>query len=357
MRIAYFLFGQSPSSTVRAKDFAQDLKSFGVHALWIQAYPVGLLRIANGPAPQIFARVIRKVCNLSLRFTLFFQLIRLLILSPRIDGIVVIKFCPVWALKIMRLSRRPILYDFDDAVWLEEFLGKETFEGIIRRVDFVSTDNNYLAAYARRLHPRVFLMPGSTSLDLFVTAIERKTAVTQRRKIVGWIGSPSTAPYLDIVAPALNSLFQEGLDFQLNLIGCPLPFAEKLFPGIPKHCLASYDQQTMIDEVIQFDLGLFPINQDPKSLGRGAHKVRIYMSAKVACLASAVGEVTTLIEDMKTGIHVVERDWKGAIHRVLMDDALRRSIAANGHQFALTHFRSNQYVQILKEKFLNQIDQ
>jgi hypothetical protein len=115
---------------------------------------------------------------------------------------------------LLTLFDRPLLYDFDDAVFLantsdaNRWLAALKFPGktdwIIRHAAQVVAGNEYLADHARSLNPSVTVIPTPVDTTQFVPRAGARAAGTA--PVIGWIGTPTTAPYLRLLSGTLSAL-------------------------------------------------------------------------------------------------------------------------------------------------------
>src|SRR5258707_15817619 len=108
-------------------------------------------------------------------------------------------------------GRPPIVFDFDDALFLPSVSDANRLIGalkqpqkvasIIRRSAHVVAGNEYLAAYARRYNTATTMIPTCVDTTRFVPAA---AAPEPREPVVGWIGSPTTAAYIRVLGRGLR---------------------------------------------------------------------------------------------------------------------------------------------------------
>lgn len=110
---------------------------------------------------------------------------------------------------------RPIIYDFDDAIfsldtteanrqfgWLK-FPGKTA--SICRLSNHVVVGNSFLAEYARRFNTQVTIIPSSVDIEHWHP---KDRAATNGRIVVGWTGSSTSQTHLETFAPVLRELLE-----------------------------------------------------------------------------------------------------------------------------------------------------
>src|SRR5882672_2993490 len=126
---------------------------------------------------------------------------------------------PVIEWLIGKVVRRPMVFDFDDALfvsYVSPTYGRfaswlkcpSKSSRILAMSSHIIAGNEYLASYARRHNRRVTVMPTVVDTELFDGADPRRRPCldSSAGPVIGWIGSHSTAQYLDLIAPALQRL-------------------------------------------------------------------------------------------------------------------------------------------------------
>jgi glycosyltransferase involved in cell wall biosynthesis len=238
-------------------------------------------------------------------------------------------------------QRPPIVFDFDDAIFLPSVSDANRLIGvlkqpqkvasIIRHSDHVIAGNEFLADYARRFNRAVTTIPTSVDTERFVPSAQarerdRLTAVGQ--PIVGWIGSPTTASYVRGLADVLRRVRQRH-PFVLRISGAGEPVS---IPGV------AVDNQTwsLADEVALFntcDIGIYPLADDEWAKGKCGFKAIEFMACGIPVVASAVGVNRTIIQDGANGfLAATEDEWVEKLSRLLIDAELRRRFAEAGRR-------------------------
>ena len=235
--------------------------------------------------------------------------------------------------------RPPIVFDFDDAIFLPSVSDAnrlilalkrpQKVAAIIRSSNHVITGNEYLAQYARRFNAAVTTIPTSVDTDLFVPSGDGSGNGTPGREpIVGWIGSPTTGAYIRSLSNVLRRV-RERHPFVLRVSGVGEPFA---IPGVR----IDDDPWALTREVQLFntcDVGVYPLADDEWSKGKCGFKAIEFMACGVPVVAAAVGVNREIIEDGVNGFLAAgEDEWVDKLGRLLSDAAQRRRFAEAGRR-------------------------
>ena len=115
---------------------------------------------------------------------------------------------PFFEWVITRLLRKKVIYDFDDAIWIpvvseynKAASGLRNFgkvEKICRWSYKVSVGNQFLAGFASKHNGRVELIPTVVDTDNGHNRIQDQE---KAYPAIGWTGTFSTLPYINLVLP------------------------------------------------------------------------------------------------------------------------------------------------------------
>ncbi len=237
--------------------------------------------------------------------------------------------------------RSRLVYDLNDGVWLPARAG---FAGgrirdILKTVDGVTCDNPGGVAFARQHNASVSLVPDPAQVELFD---EHRGSATRNAPpvVLGWIGSPATAFNLYVIWEALEALFAQNDGLTLRLVGCG--HDRRLLPRFEKvRCttVPFYSRDEMIREVLQMDVGLFPLFDVEDSRVRGVLKATVYMSGGACVVASPVGQTCELIRHGENGLLARSTDeWLEHLMLAVRDAQRRQQLAAAGLQTVRERF-------------------
>jgi len=231
----------------------------------------------------------------------------------------------------------PIVYDFDDAIFLPavseanqavSFLkNPERVSEILALSSQVSVGNEFLAAYARKFNPHVTVIPTAVDTNRFVPRPDPQPA-DGRRLVVGWIGSPTTFQYLESLKDVLATVSAKH-PFTLKVSGAGRAVN---FPGVDVQVVP----WSMADEVSLFntcDIGVYPLTDDDWSRGKCGFKAIQCMACGVPVVAAAVGVNREIItHGVNSMLASTPQDWVEHLSRLLTDAGLRQRMAIAGRQ-------------------------
>jgi glycosyltransferase involved in cell wall biosynthesis len=266
--------------------------------------------------------------------------VRLLLARDRFDVFFVYReaypFGPPWFESTLMKSGRPVIYDFDDAIFLSNASEANRFASalkypqkipsLVARSSLVLAGNDYLANYARAYNPAVRVLPTCVDTNVFVPRTTPRSS--NDPLVVGWIGTPTTAAYMKTMAPVLGRLAARH-DFLLRVSGsgAPLDF----------HRVRTINERWSLEnEVTLFnecDVGVYPLADDEWAKGKCGFKAIQFMACGVPVVAAAVGVNTQIIQDGVNGFLASSEDeWEAKLSRLLADPDLRARIGAAGRR-------------------------
>ena len=244
----------------------------------------------------------------------------------------------VYLLKVASLSlvqnlkaqtKAKIVFDLSDTLWkpVHRAVGWQDLESILRTVDCIFSENEFIAEYGRQFN-RTHLVPPMSNAEGFDDMRRYLPARSDGRVRLGWIGSTGTAAGLAGIAPALRTLCQNHPEVDLRIVGCADP--ERLAPlaGLPVQVVPQYDERAMLREILQMDIGLYPPPIDLEDyMYRGPLKALLYMQGEVPPVCLNYGDCAKLIQDGVNGMLVNQpEDWVTKTEALINSPELRRSM-------------------------------
>ena len=159
--------------------------------------------------------------------------------------------------------------------------------------------------------------------------------------VVGYMGSASHGPDLELVLPALERLMIRRRDVRVELFGsiARLPAVDRL-PGAPvRHDVVAGDYAAFRHRLaaLQWDIGLAPLEASPYNLCKTATKWAEYAEAGAAVLASDM-EVYQPMIAWGAAAPAAPGQWAQALDRLVEDAGLRRALISSADRLLAASF-------------------
>lgn len=232
------------------------------------------------------------------------------------------------------LGETPYVLDFDDAVFHNYDLHRlglvrrvygQRLDGLMARAALVVGGNDYLAARAKAAGAkRVEVLP--TVID--VTRYPGTRPVKHEGDLprIIWIGSPSTARYLELLREPLQALASR-VKFVLRVIGAVVDL-----PGVNVECV-KWTEATEVANIAECDVGVMPLLDSAWERGKCGYKLIQYMACGLPVVASPIGVNTQIVDDGANGFLASTADeWVAALERLLTNAELCIRMGREGRQ-------------------------
>jgi glycosyltransferase involved in cell wall biosynthesis len=245
----------------------------------------------------------------------------------------------------MAKSGVPIIFDFDDAIWVKDVSAGNRWLSFMKNADkirkilplctHVTAGNEYLAEFARQYNNNVSVFPSTIDIDKYVPSNTHNTVVT-----IGWVGSHTTVKHFELVVNVYKDLKKKyGNQIAFKVIGDPSYRNEELdIIGEP------WRNEREVELFNSIDIGVMPLDEDPWTKGKCGMKGLLYMSVGKPAVMSAVGMNSEIIEHGVNGfIPVGEKEWYEVLCLLIEDPELRKDIGARGRQTIIERYSYQRY--------------
>jgi hypothetical protein len=159
--------------------------------------------------------------------------------------------------------------------------------------------------------------------------------------VIGYMGSASHGPDLELVLPALTSLLERGRNVRIELFGSIArhPIADQLPAAVVRHDLVAGDYMAFKRRLaaLAWDVGLAPLKVAPYNRCKTATKWAEYAEAGAAVLASEI-EVYQPMFAAGAAMPATPAQWEHALERLVASGDLRQQLVMAADEMLLARF-------------------
>ena len=249
-----------------------------------------------------------------------------------------------------QLLQIPFIYDCDDAFflkyrsgrmrWLQPLLGAKA-DRLMASAMAVTAGNAGLASYARRFNSNVAVLPSVVDTDHYRPANPSQAERSGQPFTVGWIGSPSTAPYLQLLIEPLQLLARER-PVRLVVVGGTAP----AIAGV-EVIEQPWSLEQEVPLIQQFDVGVMPLPDTSWTRGKCAYKLIQCMACGIPVVASPVGANVEVVPPSCGLLTGSSQQWLEAFRQLAADPALRLRLGAAARHWVKQHYSLRSALPVL----------
>jgi len=255
-------------------------------------------------------------------------------LNPAAVAVLQRRLLDAFSFRMLRRRFTRLVYDFDDAVNLRDKLRRGShycrrragrFRRTVAEADIVIAGNHYLAGLAYEAGAeRVTVIP--TCVDVERYRLPPEPTTTDRPVRIVWIGSRSTLRYLEPLRPVFEWLARVASGWVLRIICNHFPD----WPHVPIEKVR-WSEQGEVRALMESDIGVAPLPDDPWTRGKCGLKLLQYMAAGLPVVASPVGVQRDLVLQDRTGFFArTKREWADALGYLMGAPEARRLLGMAG---------------------------
>lgn len=237
-------------------------------------------------------------------------------------------YFPGTAEALLRHLKVPYIVDYDDATFhaydqsdnrLVRWFLRNKLDPLLQGAFSVTAGNSYLAAYAsRRGAPNVELVP--TVIDLARYSYSPDPGGQELR--IGWIGTPVTAKYLEIVRKPLEELAKRRA---IRLVTVGAPDLTHFNVPLEQHAWAEATEAKLLANI---HVGIMPLPDEPFERGKCGYKLIQYMACGRPVVASPVGVNVDIVSADVGFLAKDAEDWVSSL-TALADNPSHRTALGN----------------------------
>lgn len=281
---------------------------------------------------------------LSAGLSTLFRWLQVIFLSFKYDTILINSvLLPLHLEKLIRASNKNIVYDFCDAPYLgydTDYVapnpvrtlltrsGKTWLSRMLKISSHVLVRSEHNKQFASHFCQDVTVIIGPVDTERYTPRESKKP--DSSNIVIGWIGSPSTTPYLKSLENVFRRLCGSYPSLVIQLVGA----AELKIEGVPV-VIKKWDYESEVKDLQNFDIGIMPLPDNEWTRGKGGYKLLQYMACGIPCVASPVGVNTEIMQDGFNGFLVRnEEEWVEKLSLLIENPGLRRKMGKRGRVIA-----------------------
>jgi len=251
----------------------------------------------------------------------------------------------------LKLLRRPVIFDFDDAIYMLHTTEANRKWGwlkfpnktakICRLSNHVIVGNSFLADYARSYNSNVTVIPSSVDTRIFCP---RQKDSCGDKVVIGWTGSSTSQTYLESFAPVLRELTARH-NVELRIHSDRKPQLDGL-----AFQWREWSPENEAGEIAAFDIGIMPMPHEEWARGKCAMKALLYMSCGVPAVCEAFGTNREVIRHSENGLLAgTAQEWLTALESLIDDKELRQSLGAAGRVSVEQHYSMDRCAELFAD--------
>jgi glycosyltransferase involved in cell wall biosynthesis len=322
---------EAPSNRLRVEQYFPYLEKHGVELVLRPFMSSDLYNIRHAPGSMI-----RKVASLG-----FSTLSRFMDIQRAAGADVIFvhrEAFPVGGPFIeekLAAAGPPMVFDFDDAIYLLNTGLASRTVGLLKRpsktariVNLSTTviaGNENLKTYASDYNRNIVVIPTPVDTSRFVPRSEPRPG-SDRKVVIGWQGSNTTAPYLRMVGDALAEVTRRYPHVEVEAIG-----GSYVPPVSPQLTVRRWTLNRELEDLHGFDIGIMPMPDTEWTRGKCGFKALLYMACGVPPVCSPVGMTTDIVQDGQNGLLATTTDeWIEKLSLLVENPELRRQMGEAG---------------------------
>jgi glycosyltransferase involved in cell wall biosynthesis len=233
----------------------------------------------------------------------------------------------------IRKKSSKILFDLDDAIMYRSSSSPRPhslsrrlkFRRMVKGSDVVTVGNHFLKNEVVKVDQgkKVFVIP--TCIDTNLYPYKKKISNSQEI-ILGWIGTKGNLKYLKKLEPVFETLRQRFPQAKLKIVSNDFYDSSHLFT-IKK----PWKLEEENEDLISFDIGLMPLNDDLWSRGKCGLKIIQYLSVGVPVVCTPVGINSDIVKDGENGFWATnDQEWIDRLSTLIQNPDLRLRMGLKG---------------------------
>lgn len=238
---------------------------------------------------------------------------------------------------------KPVVFDFDDAIWLTE--GEKQVTRKIEIADMIFAGNEYLAEFANTYNKKTFVIP--TTID---TATLYPKDISPAQFTIGWIGTETNFQYLENIYSSLNDFLSRNKDCRLMIVSSHLP--DFITLNRNQLIFKKWEADKENDYINEFSVGIMPLADTAWTRGKCSYKLLQYLACGIPAIASPVGTNTKILNESKAGITAtIGKEWIEALTKVRNEPDTAKALGMFGRKFVAHNYSTDRWFPVINKHF------
>ena len=215
----------------------------------------------------------------------------------------------------------------------------------VTKANYVIASSPYLEDVYKKINEKkkaIFIPPTLDQKVYSATKLHYK----KETLIIGWTGTHSTKKYLNIVEPYLKIIAKKR-NIKFSVIGNFDYYLEDVNYEVIK-----WNKETEIYDLLNFDIGIYPIHTDEWSLGKSGLKCLQYMALGIPSVSTDYGSNSRIVKNGYNGYLIDNDQWEEYLTKLIDSEILRKKIGLASKEYVF----SNYSVEALNNKYSVVID-
>ena len=284
-----------------------------------------------------------RVNHLTERIGPYFQRVVELLKTRRFDLLWIEKelfpWLPSWCEMLITRLGVPYIVDYDDALFhrydthsnrlVRKIFGNK-IDAVMRNAALVTAGNEYLMTRAKKAGAkRVEYLPTVVDMERYSVMDNVENSVFT----IGWIGSPTTVKYLEMIRSVLLEWCQKD-NSRLVIIGADSFELDGI--RVEHH---PWLLNSEVSEIQRFDIGIMPLPDNLWERGKCGYKLIQYMACGKPVIASRVGVNLKIVEHGINGFLAgSKKEWIEALDFLYTDFECRDAMGKKGRKKVGKHY-------------------
>ena len=252
----------------------------------------------------------------------------------------------------IRKKSSKVLFDLDDAIMYRSSSSPRPhslsrwlkFRWMVKGSDVVTVGNRFLKNEVLKVdrEKKVFVIPTCIDTNLY----PQKKKISNRQEIIlGWIGTKGNLKYLKKLEPVFETIRQRFPQVKLKIVSND--FYDSSHLPIVKKPWKLEDEN---EDLISFDIGLMPLNDDLWSRGKCGLKIIQYLSVGVPVVCTPVGINSDIVKDGENGFWATNhQEWVDRLSTLIQNPDLRYQMGLKGIETVEREYS----LRVTSEKFFH----